>query len=65
MIMLRSSTRSEILLRRRGYEGRKYGCARKPKPGKQDTERDLTKIQRILVLGCLKNQPARASNTNI
>ena len=53
MIMLRSSTRSEILLRRRGYEGRKYGCARKPKPGKQDdTERDLTKIPRILALGC-------------
>ena len=52
MIMLRSSTRSEILLRRRGYEGRKYGCARKPKPGKQDdTERDLTKIPRILALG--------------
>ena len=51
MIMLRSSTRSEILLRRRGYEGRKYGCARKPKPGKQDTERDLTKIPRIPALG--------------
>ena len=52
MIMLRSSTRSEILLRRRRYEGRKYGCTRKPKPGKQDdTERDLTKIPRILALG--------------
>ena len=36
MIMLRSSTRSEILLRRRGYEGRtNHGCARIPKPGKQ------------------------------
>ena len=51
MIMLRLSTRSEILLRRRRYEGRKYGCARKPKPGKQDTERDLTKIPRIPALG--------------
>ena len=33
MIMLRSSTRSEILLRRRGYEGRtNHGCARIPNP---------------------------------
>ena len=65
MIMLRSSTRSEILLRRRGMKDVQIMVAQEYQTRKTDVKRDLTKIPRILALGPLKNQREQENNTII
>ena len=63
MIMLRSSTRSEILLRRRGMKDVQIMVAQEYQTWKTDVKRDLTKIPRILAPGPLK-KTARAGKQN-
>ena len=63
MIMLRSSTRSEILLRRRGYVGRtNHGCARIPNPENRRGARPNQNAKDISARTAKK--PARAGKQN-